>query len=312
MIRYTAHILLPAFLLCLQFRSCAQVNLDTGSIFSQPILLDTFTFHSGFDVSAFIRRIQQDTTFYKAFRSMHLLSYSAKNNIIVYDKKGRDTVASLYNLTRQERKKNCRATHILKQKTTGNYYKKDGENNYYTGALFDYLFFSKEPVCYENDIVAGNLQQYGEGTMELNKYRLKQLIFNPGSRINGIPFMADHAAIFEPEEAKKYNFHISTEEYNNEPCYLLHITPKKDYANDVIYNELTTWFRKTDYSILARNYALSYHTLLYDFDVIMHVRTTQIGEKIYPSYIGYNGNWHIFTKRRERVRFSAVIDYDKP
>ena len=96
---------------------------------------------------------------------------------------------------------------------------------------------------------------------------------------------------------------------DGEPCYQFRITPKSGFENKVLYDELTTWFRKRDYSIVARNYSLSYHTMLYDFDVRMKVRTKQIGAKLYPTRIDYDGNWHIFTKKRERAKFTLDITY---
>jgi hypothetical protein len=281
---------------------------DSLSIFSQPIEMDVVTIKSSFDVNAFIRRVRTDTTFYKAFRSMHLLPYTSINNVNVYDKKTA-IVASQHSLAKQEIVNNCRAMTFSEQHTTGDYYDKKGEPNYYTAALFEYLFITKDSVCNEDDIVAGKMQLKGEGRLEKSKYELKQLIFNPGSKVSGIPFMADRASIFEEDEAKKYDFKISQEDHGGVPCYKFRITPKKGYERKVIYNELTTWFRISDYTIVARDYSLSYSTMIYDFDVQMKVRTTQIGQKIYPTFVSYNGNWHIFTKKRERVKFDVAITY---
>jgi hypothetical protein len=83
--------------------------------------------------------------------------------------------------------------------------------------------------------------------------------------------------------------------------------PKKEYVDEVVYNDLTTWFRKSDYTILARDYSLSYKAGVYDFDVNMKVRTQQIGSRLIPARIEYDGNWHVFGKKRERVWFTTVI-----
>jgi len=271
--------------------------------------MDTFVVRSGFDINAFIRRVRNDTTFYKAFRSMPLAPYSATNDIVVFGKRRTDTLAGEYSKTIQYRSASCRITRIRQRKTRGNYRKRNGELNYYTSQLFESLFFSADSVCNEDDVVAGNLVQQEGGAIEVSKYRLKQLIFNPGARIHGIPFVAERASIFDPEEAEKYDFHVSLKDYNGEPCYIFRITPKKGFEKKVIYNNLTTWFRKRDYAILARDYSLSYRTLVYDFDVAMSIRTSVIGNKIFPTYIGYDGNWHIFTKKRERAHFTAHITY---
>lgn len=282
---------------------------DTGSIFKEPIAMDTVVIKSGFDINAFIRRIRTDSSFYKAFRSMHLVPYTAKNRVYVKGQRG-DTIASMISTTRQHINNKCRTNSILERKVTGDYYKKNGDNNYYTGALFDYLFFTTVPVCNEDDIVAGNLSRIGAGKMELQKYRLKQLIFNPGAKISGIPFMADHENIFDESESYKYNFSVSMDKYNEETCYVFKITPRKGFEKKVLYNTLVTWFRKSDYVILARDYSLSYHTLVYDFDVNMRVKTIPVNSKNCPSEVTYDGNWHIFTKKRERVSFTTMIEYD--
>lgn len=283
-------------------------HYDTGSIFRQPVSLDSFVITSGFDVNTFIRRVRSDTTFYKAFRSMHLVPYDAVNDIRVYDKSNA-VIASMHSKTRQKRQNNCRTTETQEQNVTGDFYYHDSSYRYYTAELFAYLFFAKQPVCNEDDNVGGALDMRGSGQLEKSKYELKQLIFNPGAKVSGVPFMGDRASIFDESEAEKYDFHISQEQHDGITCFVFRITPKKGYESKVVYNELTTWFRKSDYSIIARDYSVSYKTLVYDFDVRMKVRTTQIGSKLYPTYISYDGNWHIITKKRERVKFNVGISY---
>jgi hypothetical protein len=283
-------------------------NYDTGSRFHEPVLMDSVVIKSGFDVSAFIRRMRNDTTFYKAFRSMHLVPYDAVNDIKALDKDGTQT-ASMHSKTKQVRNNYCRNTKVIEERATGDFYTPSGNYTYYTAELFAYLLLSKNAVCNETDIVAGTMDVHGKGQMEKSKYELKQLIFNPGAKVSGVPFMGDRASIFDEGEADKYIFSIKKDEYQGQPCYVFRITPKPEYAHKVIYNELTTWFRKEDYSIIARDYSLSYSTLVYDFDVRMQVRTTQVGGKLYPTYISYDGNWHIITKKRERVKFTVDITY---
>ena len=283
-------------------------NYDTGSVFNQPVTLDSFVIRSGFDVNAFIRRVRSDTTFYKAFRSMHLMPYYAVNDIKAYDKKG-SVIASMYSKTKQKRNNGCRVTEVEEEHVTGDFYDRNGDYRYYTAELFGYLFFAKKPVCNETDLVNDALDVRGKGKLERSKYELRQLIFNPGSKVSGVPFMGDRASIFEEGEAEKYDFRITQEMYEGYQCYVFRITPKHGYERKVIYNELTTWFRKSDYSIVARDYSVSYTTLVYDFDVRMKVRTKEVGGKLYPTYIDYDGNWHILTKKRERVKFNVSITY---
>lgn len=291
------------------YNSFAQVE-DT-SVFQYPIEMDAVVISAakgGWDVQAFIKRIQKDTTFYKAFKSIRIISFTAENDIEVYNKKGK-IIASYFSKTKQHRKNNCRSMDVLVEDVTGDFYKKNKEYRYYTAELYAYLIFTEGVICNETDIVAGALDDRGSGQLEKSKYQLKQLLFNPGSKIAGVPLMGNKAAIFEPEIAKMYDFQLKSEMYDGEECYVFKAVPKPQYKDDVVYNNLATWFRKSDYSIVARDYSLSYNTLVYDFDVHMKVRTRQINGKLLPTAIWYDGNWDVIGKRRERVKFSTKFSY---
>lgn len=297
-------------LLILLLYSVSAKAQDT-SIFKYPIAMDEVVVsaaNSGWDVKGFIQRVQNDTTFYKAFKSMRIKSYNATNDIKVYNKRGK-VKASLYSLTQQKAAKGCRSMDVIKEKVTGDFYKKDKEYRYYTAELYAYLFFTEGTICNQNDIVSGALNDSEDGRIGKHKNKLKQLIFNPGSKVTGVPFMGDKAAIFEPDIAKMYNFKLVSEEYAGVDCYVFKAIPKAEYKDDVVYKNLVTWFRKSDYSIVARDYSLSYSTLAYDFDVSMKVRTMQVADKLLPTKIEYAGNWHVFTQKRERVKFIATIVY---
>lgn len=286
----------------------AQQRFDS-SVFSMPIQMDAVTIKAargGWDLAGFIRRVRTDTTFYKAFRTLRITSYVAVNDIKVLDKKG-GTSASLYSKTKQTAAGGCRTMQVLEEKTTGNFYKRNKDYNYYTAELYDYLFFTHGKECGQNDVVGNSINEKGKGQAENAKYKLKQLIFAPGSKVTGVPLMGDKAAIFEPSVMKMYDFKLMSDEYEGVDCYVFKAVPKKEYEHKVVYNELTTWFRKSDYTILARDYSLSYNTMVYDFDVRMKVRTGHAGNKLIPTHIEYDGNWHVFTKKRERVRFVTNI-----
>src|SRR5690606_65786 len=180
------------------------------SIFSLPVQLDEFVLEasrSGWDVSGFIQRIQNDTSFYKAFRTLHIVPYTAVNDIRIFDKKGK-VQASFWSKTRQKISKGCRSMEVLEEKMTGDFYNRKGAYNYFTAELYAYLFFTPKPVCGEDNIVAGRENDRGSGELEKRKWQLKQLIFNPGSRVAGVPFSGNKAAIFEPEVARMYDFRL--------------------------------------------------------------------------------------------------------
>jgi hypothetical protein len=263
---------------------------------------------AGWDVEGFIRRVKTDTTFYKAFKTLHLVPATLTNNIYLLDKDGAKA-ATYYSKTRQLITNRCRSTQVIEEKTTGDFYKKNGDYNYYTAELYAYLFFVKGKICNENNIIAGNENERGRGQLEKHKWQLKQLIFNPGSKVAGVPFSGNKAAIFDPGIAKMYDFKLMSVEYDGQDCLLFSAIPKPQYKNEVVYNELSTWFRQSDYAIVARDYSLSFSTMVYDFDVTMKVRLKDVAGKLLPSKIVYNGNWKVATKKRERAQFTTLISY---
>jgi len=285
---------------------------DTSSYLPNVVIDEVvISNNDAFKVDDFIRMVKNDTTFYKAFKSLHLATYNAENDIKVFDKKGKQIKASLQSETKQIYRDGCRTMRVLEEHVTGDFYKKNGDYNYYTAELYASLFFTKGKVCGENNIVKGgiNAETKGKDGLEKRKAQLKQLIFNPGSKVNGVPFIGSKSAIFDPEIAKMYDFRISDEVKNGVPCYRFEAVPRESYKDDVVINNLTTWFRKADYSIVSRDYSLSYHNMAFDFDVVIHVDLQQVDKNLLPSYISYRGNWHVIAKSRERVNFSAKFDY---
>ncbi|NDC41487.1 MAG: hypothetical protein EBZ77_08055 [Chitinophagia bacterium] len=285
--------------LCLQgTRPCFAQVYDTASIFATPI-----------DTRAFVRRIKTDTSFFKAFKTMRLVPFRATTSCIAYNRQG--SQEAILNLDSRQvvTPKRCRKTETISKTVTGPFFDKHGNPNYYTAEMFLNLFFTEKWLCNENDIVAGSFDSRGKGKLEKNKMALKQLIFNPGSKIEGVPFMGDKASVFDDDEVVKYILSVSIDSLAGQPCYKFSVVPRPEYSSKVVYNELTTCFAITDYSIVARNYSLSFKNMLYRFDVAMKVSTTLVNGRLLPAHIYYNGNWHVFTKAPERMQVVMDVTY---
>jgi hypothetical protein len=290
---------------CYLFFSCKAIAQITSDKIYQGITFDAVMIkevRKGFDVNLFIERVKNDTTFYKAFKNLRLHSFTMYNDIEIVDKK--DAIKATYNsITKQRVQQNCRKMLVEKEKITGDYYSQKKELNYYTAKLYEHLFFTKGTVCGADNIV-GNAKQKGTTKYE---EQLRMLIFNPGKRISGIPGLGDNMAIFEEPFRNKYDFKLSKQDYFGDSCYVFNAIPKKEYADEVVINELKTWFRASDFSIIARDYSLSYKTLFYDFDVVMKVKLKNTGMNLVPYDIQYKGNWHVFTKNREKASFTSIF-----
>ena len=286
----------------------AQVKNDTVvNIEGRLVTLSEVVVNNKINVPAFIDRLRNDTTFYKAFRTLHIIGFTALNDVRMVYKDG-DIKASLRSKIRQLRTNNCRSMEVLEETTTGDIYDDDKNFNYYTGEMYAGLFFTKGSICGEDNIIKGrDISASGLSGMEKHKAQLKMLFFNPGRRIDGLPFISGKTAIFDKDMEDKYDMSIDMEDHNKTSCYVFNIKAKADKKSDVVIDEMTTWFNDKTFEIVARNYSLSYDAGVYDFDVQMQVELTKFGEYLVPSLIRYVGNWKAIFKKRERGIFTATL-----
>lgn len=297
---------MPAFF-CLFSCSHILAQDSTVTLGNKVILLSEVVVNNKLNVSAFIDRIKSDTSFYKAFRNLRILGFTAINDIRMNDADGK-IKAGLHSTTRQVRNNNCRSMEVLEEKITGDIYDENRQFNYYTAQMYASLFFTKDSVCGETNIVGGHaFSTKGKSGMEKNKEQLKMLFFNPGRRINGLPFISNKTAIYDDELADKYDMNIDIANYKGQSCYIFTQKVKPGNKDDVVVDEMTTWFNEQTFEVVARNYSLSYSAAVYDFKVQMEVVMTKYGEYLVPSLIRYIGNWKAIFKNRERGVFTATL-----
>ncbi|MBW8684034.1 hypothetical protein [Chitinophaga rhizophila] len=291
-------------LLCFQ-QSFAQ---DTAIYKGMTVNLDEVIVEAkriGFDVNSFIKRVEDDTTFYRAFKNLHLLGYTADNDIRIYNKSNA-VQASLKSETQQSMQGRCRSMKVLDQQVTGDFFDKKGDYNYYTAELYGNLFFTKGTVCAD---ATGEEPESAKGSMARHKAQLKKLIFNPGKPVRGVPIVGGKVAIFDPEVMRLYNFAISSQDYLGVTCYVFSAKARPDLNSidrgDVVVNELITYFNKDNFEIVGRKYSLSYKTMMFDFDVKMDVQMTKQQGLLIPALVTYDGTWDVPFKKRETAKFIA-------
>ena len=300
---------MPAFF-CLLFTlhlSAQQKNDSTILVGKKEITLSEVVVNNKLNIPAFINRIKNDTSFYKAFRNLRVLGFTSINDIRMNDGDGK-IKAGLHSTTKQIRSNNCRSMLTMEEQVTGNMYDENREFNYYTAKMYASLFFTKDSICGEDNIVTGKeFSTAGKTGLEKNKEQLKMLFFNPGKRINGLPFISNKTAIYDDELADKYNMSIDIDMFKNTSCYIFTQKVKPKNKNDVVIDEMVTWFNDQTFEVVARNYSLSYSAAVYDFKVQMQVELTKFGEYLVPSLIRYVGNWKAIFKPRERGVFTAIL-----
>ena len=300
----------------LLFNPTFSVAQQSDSLFmtgGKQVTLTPVVIRSGTNVPGFMKRVENDTTFYKAFKNLRVLKYTSLNDVRMFGKNGK-VKASMNSKTRQWASNSCRVTNILEEQTTGDYYKDEGVCKYYTGELYSSLFFSTDTICGETNVLKDiKLSIQGKRGLDKHKEQLKMLFFNPGKDIPGIPLMGNKVMVFDPSHSDLYNFVIDIQEYKGQPCYLFSLKAKEDLSffkkDDIVIDEMVTWFDYTTFEVLARNYKMSYNAGVYRFNVSMEVEIAKFGKYLYPNVIRYDGNWGVMLKGKERGLFTATI-YD--
>ncbi len=304
------------FLIAVCWLSTGALAQDVDSVenerLARMITLTDVVMSKEFNVPNFIKRVKEDTTFYKAFKNLRILNFTSLNSITMTNKSGSKVEASLNSRTRQLITNRCRLTHVDEERTTGDFYTKKGDYNYYTAELYASLFFAKTPVCGEDNIVKGStINPRNKSGMDKRKEQLKMLFFNPGKKITGIPFMGDKSNIFDPDIAAYYDMQVDAGSYEGKDCYIFSIKAKEDLTGNqrdkIVFDNMTTWFAAGSYEILARTYALSYGAGAYSFNVNMEVKLGWFGKLQVPTLLRYNGNWNVIFKAKEKGFFTATL-----
>ena len=117
-------------------------SLDNERL-AKMIALSEVVVRTDINVPKFIERVKNDTTFYKAFRNLHVLGFTSLNDIRIMDKKGK--AESRYAKQDHAEPGQWLPDHgsSLSETTQGDFYNNDRSFNYYTAELYAGLFFTK-------------------------------------------------------------------------------------------------------------------------------------------------------------------------
>ncbi|MBU3715023.1 MAG: hypothetical protein FGM46_08765, partial [Ferruginibacter sp.] len=125
------NLLILFFCACIRMPVQAQSNNDSVYQIGQNyVTLKEVVIGSKLDVPGFIRKVQNDTSFYKAFKNLRVLGYTAINDIRMLDK-NENFRATLHSKTKQKRNDGCRFMEVLDETITGDIYDRKGNYNYY-------------------------------------------------------------------------------------------------------------------------------------------------------------------------------------
>lgn len=258
----------------------------------------------------FIDAVVADTGFYQAFRNMKRYSFTAENRIYTYDKKNKID-GRIYRKIRHTIIGHTHKTEYLAKRDSGNVYKKDGKYQLYTVEMFDYIFTN----AYNSKFAKGDpLPGSGAGKNGSYKDKLKTLIFSPGRKVTGIPFISGKTEIFGPDMRQYYNYEFARGKYlDSIPVYRFRVIKKPSTSDDdVMIKELTTIFDTRTFKILGRYVDMKYSNFLFDFNVQMNIELIPFNNELLPAKVSYQGNWNIPFHKVERASFLILQkDYKK-
>jgi hypothetical protein len=281
------------------------LKIDNGSF----TLTDAIV-RNNFDYKAILQRIKEDTSFYKAFKTLRTIGYSSYNYIQMRDKNEK-VIATLNSKTRQNKIGGCRTMDVLEENVSGNMKDANGDYNYTTPALYASLFFTKGTICGETNIVKGKVRTVSGSGLSKAKDQLKMLFFNPGKKIPGIPLIGNKLDLYDESAHELYDYKLDYVDYHGQLVYMFEVKPKDNLGffskNNVVVDQMTTWFNPKTLEVLGRNYALSYNAGAYDFNVQMEVEMTYFNGQLVPKILRYKGNWDVVFKKREKGIFTATL-----
>jgi hypothetical protein len=257
----------------------------------------------------FIDAVVADTSFYKAFQNMKRYSFTAENRIYTYNKKNKVDGKIYRKLIHSTVNGKHKVQYIAKQ-DTGAVFKKNGKYQLYTVEMFDYIFMN----AYNSDFAKGSGLPGDKGKNEGYKAKLKALIFTPGRKISGIPFLSGKTEIFGPDMRQYYQYQFARGTYvDSIPVYRFRVVRKPSTAeDDVMIKEMTTIFDARNFQILGRYVDMKYSNMLFDFNVQMNIELNNFEGELLPTKITYQGNWDIPFHKEERASFLIVHkDYKK-
>ncbi|AMR31409.1 hypothetical protein A0256_08205 [Mucilaginibacter sp. PAMC 26640] len=261
-------------------------------------------------VQDFIDAVTQDTSFYKAFQNMKGYKFTAENRVFTYDKKNR-VEGKIYRKIQHSNVAGSHKLQYLAKADSGTVFKKNGKYQLYTVEMFDYIFMN----AYNSDFVKGEGQPGDKpGKNESYKSKLKTLVFTPGRKVNGIPFISDKTEIFGPDLKQFYLYQFARGKYlDSIPVYRFKVVRKPSSSpDDVMIQEMTTIFDMRTFQILGRYIDMKYSNMLFDFNVQMNIELNKFDDELLPIKITYQGNWNIPFHKEERASFLIVHkDYKK-
>jgi hypothetical protein len=263
-----------------------------------------------FDTEAFIEKVRADSTFYLAFKAMNFYPSTYMAWLKVF-KKGEKERGYVNRIAQRFREGDWMWVELLEEEVEGKIQKKNGEYKYLTAETWNDVFFPESKQRVSMNITRDFEKERGQSNVEKHQQEVKQMMFNPGNEVAGIPFIGKKMGIFEEDMHEYYTYSVYTAMYQDSiQCLVFAAEAKPEFRDGkTVIKSLTTYFEQSSFEVMQREVFLEYKSLPIDFEIFIRVENHHYKDILLPKMIYYKGFFDIPFMKKEEVEFS-LFDFD--
>lgn len=272
--------------------------------------VDISAVSDSFDTQGFINIVNNDTTFYLAFKAMNYYPARFKGWLKVF-KKGDKEKGEIDRLAVRHQEKEMMWVTVEEEQVSGKVKSKKGEFNYKTAETWDEVFFPQTKRFVALYSKRDFEKEKGQSAAEKHRLEIKQMIFNPGNQIEGVPLVGNKMGIFEPEMQPYYDFSVYPGKYKDSiSCLIFEAEAKPGYRKGkTVIKNLVTYFDKNNFNVMKRIYIIEYYSIPLDFKIKVEVENQYFKGVLLPDKVRYNGFFNVPFMKKEMIEFE-LSDFD--
>lgn len=267
--------------------------------------VNIYSVEDDFDTEAFIEKVKSDSSFYLAFKALNFYPAIYKSWLKVY-KHGEKEKGYVIREAERFREGELMWVDLLNEDIKGKIQKKNGDYKYITAEAWDDVFFPGEKQKVSMNMSRDFEKEKGLSSMEKHKMDVKQMMFNPGIAVDGVPLVGKKMGIFEEDMHEYYDYSVYSSHYRDTiHCLVFEVEAKPEFRDGkTVIKSLTTYFDKESFEVMQRDITIQYYSLPLDFNIYIKVENQKKNGVLLPEMIYYKGFFDIPFMKREEVEFS--------
>ncbi len=302
----------PKIFILLLVVFCFDISLQAQDVVKVVTLegVDISAVADDFDTKAFIEKVKNDNTFYLAFKALNY--YPARYNAwLKVFKRGEKEKGHVNRSAERFKSEDLMWVVITEEEIKGKVKKKNGKYKYLTAEVWDEVFFPVEKKKVNMKPTREFEKNKDLSSSEKHRMEVKQMMFNPGLEVDGIPFIGKKMGIFEELMHEYYEYSVYQTNYKDSiECLVFEAEIMEGFREGkTVIKSLLTYFDKETYEVLKRDIHLKYFSLPIDFDIYINVENQRVNGVLLPEKIYYKGFFDLPFMKKEEIEF-MLYDFD--